>query len=250
MRFGRVASVRMGVLGLVTSAGACLIPLGGVAQDDPGLATPGPTPVLLIPGWGDTAADLLPLQDRMQSAGWPREHASALTFSDSFGSNEEHAVEIDQAIARLLQRTGRSQVDIVAHSMGGLAVRVFLGEDGDPRVRRIIFLGTPHRGTVTALFARGDGGAEMVPGSEFLERLDEVPPPYHAPDILALRSPLDLVVIPNASAILPGVRNEEICCPTHQGLLGDEEAFRTIWQFLMVGSRASSPAGVDRQRAR
>ena len=240
MRFGRVAFARMGVLGFAAAASACLVPVGGAAQAEPGLAVPGLTPVLLVPGWGDTAADLFPLRERMRRAGWPGAHLSVLTFANSVGSNEEHAAEIDQAIARLLEHTGREQVDIVAHSMGGLAVRLLLAEEGVRSVRRVVFLGTPHRGTVTALIARGDGGDEMVPGSEFLEGLNRGLPSHALPEMLALRSPLDLIVIPNASAILPGARNEEICCPTHQGLLDDEGVFRRIRQFLEA-DRETSP---------
>ncbi len=247
MRFGRVVSARMGAFGLVTAAFACLFPLGGEAQDEPGLATPGLTPVLLVPGWGDTAADLLPLRERMRNAGWPGEHVSALTFVDPVGSNEEHAAEIDQAIARLLMQTARDQVDIVAHSMGGLAVRLLLAEEGDRRVRRVVFLGTPHRGTVAALLAGGDGGGEMVPGSGFLEGLNGPPPPHHGPEMLALRSPLDLIVIPSASSILPGARNEEICCPTHQGFLDDAGTFRRILRFLEAPGE-TSPGASGAQR--
>lgn len=41
-------------------------------------------------------------------------------------------------------------VDIVAHSMGGLLVRQYLSHHVDHRVRRVIFLATPHFGTNVA----------------------------------------------------------------------------------------------------
>jgi len=49
---------------------------------------------LLVPGWGDTAADLLPLRASLTGSGWSGEQVSALTFADAFGSNGEHAAEI------------------------------------------------------------------------------------------------------------------------------------------------------------
>ena len=232
MRVRRVASVRSGALGVAISGALFPLPLLCATQHEPGATPLGHVPVLLVPGWGDTAADLRPLWDGMTGSGWPGERVFALTFSDAFGSNGEHAAEIDEAITRLLEQTGEEQVDIVAHSMGGLAVRLVLASDTQRRVRRVVFLATPHRGTVMALFGWGDGATEMVPGSEFLEQLNKVPLPHDAPEALALRSSLDLVVIPNDSAILPGVRNEEVCCPTHQGLLTDGEALRRIRAFL------------------
>ena len=243
MRVRRVASVRRGVLAVGISGVLFPLPLLSAVQHEPGPAPPGHLPVLLVPGWGDTAANLLPLRNGMTGSGWPGERVSALTFSDAFGSNVEHAAEIDEAISWLLERTGEDQVDIVAHSMGGLAVRLVLASDTQRLVRRVVFLATPHRGTVMALFGWGDGATEMVPGSEFLERLNRVPPPHDAPEILALRSSLDLVVIPSDSAILPGVRNEEVCCPTHQGLLTDGEAFRRIRAFLTATDEASLRPG-------
>jgi pimeloyl-ACP methyl ester carboxylesterase len=40
------------------------------------------------------------------------------------------------------------KVDIVAHSMGGLAARIYVQEmGGDRRVDRLIMMGTPHRGS-------------------------------------------------------------------------------------------------------
>lgn len=243
MRVRRVASVWSGILAVAVSGALLPLPLLCAAQHQPGPAPPGHVPVLLVPGWGDTADDLLPLRDSLTGSGWPGEHVSALTFSDAFGSNGEHAAEVDGAITRLLEQTGEEQVDIVAHSMGGLAVRLVLASDTQRRVRRVVFLATPHRGTVMALFGWGDGAAEMVPGSEFLEQLNKVPPPHDAPEILALRSPLDLVVIPSDSAILPGVQNEEVCCPTHQGLLTDGEAFRRIRAFLTATDEVSLRTG-------
>jgi triacylglycerol lipase len=190
-------------------------------------------PVLLVPGWGDNAPDLQPLVIRLIEAGWPQTRISALTFRDPVGSNREHAEEVAQAVETLRSLTGSDRVDVVAHSMGGLAVRYYLQfQEGHQVVRRAVFLGTPHRGTVAAMLAWGDGGREMVPGSDFLSRLndnDGIPPGV---EVLAIRTPVDLRVIPGSSAMLPGARNLEICCPTHPGLVDDEDTARAVAQFL------------------
>ena len=244
MRVRQVASVWSGALAVVVSGALLPLPLLCAAQHQPGHV-----PVLLVPGWGDTADDLLPLRDSLTGAGWPGDYVSALTFSDAFGSNGEHAAEVDGAITQLLEQTGEDQVDIVAHSMGGLAVRLVLASDTQRWVRRVVFLATPHRGTVMALFGWGDGATEMVPGSEFLEQLNKNPPPHDASEILALRSLLDLVVIPSDSAILPGAQNEEVCCPTHQSLLTDGEAFRRIRAFLTATEEVSLRPGALQRRS-
>ncbi len=206
--------------------------------DDPPVGAES-VPVLLVPGWGDPASVVSPLARRLASEGWRSSHLRALTFRDPVGSNEANARELEAAIEALRAATGAERVDIVAHSMGGLAVRHFLQDRGGAEVvRRVVFVGTPHRGTVTALLARGDGGKEMVPGSPFLERLNGEDGEVVGVELLAIRSPLDLVVIPRSSAMLPGARNVEVCCPTHHGMLEDDRTFEIVRDFLRGGPGA------------
>ncbi len=217
-------------------------PRGGVDADP----TEGPVPVLLVPGWGDQAPDMAPLRDRLTDRGWPESRVAALTFRDAFGSNHDHAEEVDLALRTLRTLTGADGVDVVAHSMGGLAVRHFLrtGESADA-VRRVVFLGTPHRGTAAAVLAGGAGGREMVPGSEFLMELNRGAPVPEGVEALSIRTPVDLRVIPASSARLvgTGVENVEICCPSHNGLVDHEETFLEILRFLEEG-----PVGEDGTR--
>ncbi len=66
-----------------------------------------------------------------------------LIVVDPFGSNGDDVSEVAVAVELLCHFTRNDRVDIVAHSMGGLAVRGFLEERGDLGVRRIVFLGNP-----------------------------------------------------------------------------------------------------------
>lgn len=194
-------------------------------------------PVLLVPGWGDDADDLAALRARLVEAGWTPYSVSALSFENSVGSNGVHADEVGRAVEALGHVTASPQVDIVAHSMGGLAVRSYLlTNPGDVRVRRVVFLATPHRGTVTAAIAWGDGGRELFPGSQFLAQLNEGRPRSDV-EMLSVRTPLDMRVVPGSSAMLPDAYNIEICCPSHRGLLDDSETFDEVRLFLLYGSK-------------
>lgn len=209
-------------------------------------------PVLLVPGWGDQAPDLEPLRHFLVREGWPDTRIAAVSFPDPFGSNERNAVDVGAAVERLRALTGAEQVDIVAHSMGGLAVRYFLRthEGAAEQVRRAVFLGTPHRGTVAAILAWGDGGREMVPGSDFLTELNAedrgVPEGVEG---LAIRTPVDLRVIPGSSGLLPGALNLEICCPTHNQLVEDERTLSAAVNFLRYGEEGVPDAERPGQRA-
>ncbi|MEO5343001.1 MAG: alpha/beta fold hydrolase [Gammaproteobacteria bacterium SHHR-1] len=109
-----------------------------------------------------------------------------------------------------LKAQGVGQLDIVAHSMGGLVSRELLTHprwrDADlPRVDQLIMLGTPNQGSELARFrglaewrdqfaellsgdfhwlgfifdGAGEAGIDLLPGSRFLQRLNARPNPPH-----------------------------------------------------------------------
>jgi len=198
-------------------------------------------PVLLVPGWLDTARDLAALRIRFQAAGWS--HVETLTFRDPTGSNRDHAQEIDSVVTQILAETGASEVDIVAHSMGGLATRWYLMTQDPAPVRRAAFLGSPHQGTLAAHLAWGVGGDEMTPGSDFLETLNGAPPLPDGVTALTVRTPIDALVLPGESATLAGVEDRTVCCPTHAGLLQDDEVFRVVIDFLEGADASTADSG-------
>jgi triacylglycerol lipase len=195
------------------------------------------TPVLLVPGWLDTGRDLAALRIRFLASGWDDEEVFTLTFREATGSNRDHAHEIAAAVDSLRARTGKSEVDVVAHSMGGLATRWYLLRESGAAVRRVVFIGSPHRGTRSAHLSWGGGRPEMMPGSPFLDTLNtEAPAP---PDVeaITIRTVIDTHIVPGESATLPGVDDFEVCCPTHAGLLDDAEVFEIARDFLEHGAR-------------
>ncbi len=195
-------------------------------------------PVLLVPGWFDTGRDLAALRIRLRAAGW--EHVETLTFRHRTGSNREHAAEIDSVVTQMLASTGEGEVDIVAHSMGGLATRWYLKSRSEAPVRRAVFIASPHRGTVSAMLAWGAGSDEMLPRSQFLASLNEGPVVPPGVEAITIRTPIDTHIFPPASATLPGVPDHTVCCPTHAGLIRDEKVFRLVSEFLEEGGGATA----------
>lgn len=203
---------------------------------------PGHPPVLLVPGWSDRASELEDFRLRLVRAGWDSTRVLSLDFHDPVGSNLSHAAEVAAAVERLRRQTGAPEIDIVAFSMGGLAVRHYLlFGGGQARTRKVAFLATPHRGTAVAVFAWGEGGREMIPGSPFLQRLNGDTPPGEV-EMAAFRTPVDTRVVPHTSAVLPGATNVEICCPGHSEMLRDAETFVRVADFLL---RVPTPGSVQ-----
>ncbi len=126
------------------------------------------TPILLVPGAGDNGVRAyVTLGTRLDQDLRP---VYALTFAHPHGDVYMQAEMIADAIARIRARTGATQVDVVAHSKGGIALAVYLasGDDGDAGgtwlntaygdvgtryrgdVRRAVFVATPLGGIDTA----------------------------------------------------------------------------------------------------
>lgn len=196
-------------------------------------------PILLVPGWFDTDRELAALRIRLVAAGWAGDAVETMSFGSPTGSNRDHAEEIAAAVFELRERTGAEQVDIVAHSMGGLATRWYLLHEGEAPVRRVAFIASPHRGTYTAYLSWGDGRLEMKPGSAFLDTLNAAIAVPIGTEAITLWTPLDTHIIPNSSALLVGFPDYRVCCPTHAGLLRDAEVFRVVRRFLEDGYEKS-----------
>lgn len=157
----------------------------------------------------------------------------AIDFRDRFGGNTEHAAEIAAALRQLLNDTGAQSADVVAHSMGGLALRYFLlFGDGAPHVRRVVFTGTPHAGTWAAYLGWGKGAADMRPGSPFLRTLGNGPAVPRGVDALCIHTPTETRVLPRRNALLPGVRCQRVWTVSHARMLRSRRVFAAIRAFL------------------
>jgi pimeloyl-ACP methyl ester carboxylesterase len=121
------------------------------------------------------------------------------------GDVRRTAKRVQEEIERLAQRSGFAYVDVVGHSLGGLVATYCLKVlDRGRRVRRVVTLGTPHRGTPLALLGACLLGAvsraiwQMIPGSPLLRELALRPVPIGS-EIVALGSDADRVVPPRSS---------------------------------------------------
>jgi len=112
-------------------------------------------PVLLVPGAGLDAtsfSDLYAmeytgLQQQLTSLGY---RVFVMTFSHLHGDNYIQAEQLADAISRVREITGQRKIDIIAHSKGGMAARLYLSNMAATHyrddVRRYVMLGTPNLG--------------------------------------------------------------------------------------------------------
>jgi triacylglycerol lipase len=175
-------------------------------QDDLGGA-PGKRGVLLVHGFVCNRGLWNPWMKRLRDAGTPY---VAINLEPVFGSIDRYVAAIETAVAQLEDATSMAPV-IVAHSMGGLAVRAWLRHpSAATRVHSVVTIGTPHAGTWLARLAMAQNARQMQEGSPWLREL-------RAGESLAIRALFtcyfghcDNIVFPAHNATLEGATNRHV----------------------------------------
>jgi triacylglycerol esterase/lipase EstA (alpha/beta hydrolase family) len=166
-----------------------------------------------------------------------------LGFGDLRKSAAHLAQEVDQILATCPREATHGRVDIVAHSAGGLAARYyvkFLG--GDRRVHALVTLGTPHHGTVTSmLMPVATVARQTLPGSDFLQELNEGDEVVKGVKYTSIYSPTDGVVVPPASAVLEGAANVKLRGLTHWGFLWRPKVYKAIREAIDYSHERHAP---------
>jgi pimeloyl-ACP methyl ester carboxylesterase len=135
-------------------------------------------PVLLLHGFLGTRGSMFMLERRLANDG-------ICVFSFNLGSFNTRDIRasaflIHRKIESILRQTPVTKIDIIGHSMGGLIGLYYVKKlGGHEKVRKLIMMGTPQRGTWSALAGVATVGLwspsswQLLPGSRFLRELQD-----------------------------------------------------------------------------
>jgi triacylglycerol lipase len=124
--------------------------------------------VVLVHGFLATAGVLRPLRERLEHEGHP---VASFTHAPGIG-----VAELAARVGDAVGRSRAERIQLVGHSIGGLAARWFVEAlGGDPRVVRTVSLGSPFWGVRLrrARLLPGELGRDLEPESPLLARLRE-----------------------------------------------------------------------------
>jgi triacylglycerol lipase len=190
------------------------------------------TPVIVVHGYAQNRVDFLRIAHECARSGVGPVYGFNYPW---FASIRASAERLTRFVEGVLRETGADQVDIVAHSLGGLVALEYVHGAGAQRVRRIVTIACPHAGVAWRGPIVGACGPMLRGGSGFLvERAGRaVPVPC-----LNLYSTHDNVVHPPAASALArrGARDQAIPHVGHLAILFHPVAARAVVSFLRSGS--------------
>ncbi len=188
--------------------------------------------MLFVHGYAHNPAVFWFLMARLRGAGSTSLHA--VTLTPPWGSIARYAKQVSAAADRVLSECKHRELDIVAHSIGGVATAYylkFLG--GRDRTRKFVSLAAPLRGTYSSYLGIGACARETRFESEFLKHADFKAGDFSSVELHTMSGGLDFYVLPHTSASLgePVVRHE---FPNlgHAGLLISEAVALKIAEVL------------------
>jgi triacylglycerol esterase/lipase EstA (alpha/beta hydrolase family) len=169
---------------------------------------------------------------RLRRAGLTSLHV--VTLTPPWGSISHFAKQVSAAADQVLSECKHRELDIVAHSIGGVAAAYylkFLG--GNEKTRKFVSLAAPLRGTYVSYLGIGACARETRYESEFMEHANFGPSDFSSVELHTMRGGLDFYILPHTSASLTGpVVRHEFPNLGHAGLLVSKAVALKIAEVL------------------
>ncbi|MFD7612666.1 esterase/lipase family protein [Streptomyces sp. NPDC059828] len=232
------------------SGGPGAVESGCASPETSALPTPAAAafpPAVLLHGFIDNRSVFVLLRRHLAREG--RRPIESLNYSPLTCDIRSAAELLGRHVEEVCTRTGRPEVDIVGHSLGGLIARYYVQRlGGDRRVRTLVTLGTPHSGTsVVPLASAHPLVRQMRPGSDVVEEL-RLPAPGCRTRFVSFWSDLDQLMVPLETACIDHpdlqVRNIRVSGIGHLALPVHPAVAAIIREVLEPSERGTVPGAV------
>ncbi|MEQ1567030.1 MAG: alpha/beta fold hydrolase [Myxococcota bacterium] len=197
--------------------------------------------VVCVHGYSQNASNFHGLRQSLERAGYP---TVGLSLGYLLAPMTWYAHRLEQKLDAQLERDGAQAIDVVAHSMGGVVLRMVLARRPDLRERigTVITLGSPHRGTAAAR------GIPLLPEvralkrrSKLLAELPQLPEMLPRARLVSIAGTADTVVYPLDTALVPGTHHVVLPGVGHAGLLASEVAWEAVRKALDAAETELTP---------
>lgn len=193
-----------------------------------------PPPLVLVHGLWDSPRLFRRLQERLAGARAPL-LIPHLGHGLGVVPLRQLAVQLGEQIHGAFG--SHQPLDLLGFSMGGVIARTWLQlEGGQGRVRRLISVGSPQRGTWTAQPWPGHllaSIADMKRGSRLMQRLNGDLSGLAGVECLSFYCPTDTMVVPGWQAVLPLGERRRLPVWTHQQMIRHPRAVDLLARELL-----------------
>lgn len=156
----------------------------------------------------------------------------AVNLEPVLGSIDDYRDTVAAAVKTLRQATSLAPV-VVAHSMGGLAVRAWLAAASDPsEAHRVVTIASPHGGTRMARRSLAKNVGQMRIGNEWLANLWSREPPSTRARFICFWSHCDNIVFPTRTATLAEADNRHLAATAHVQMALHPAVFDTVLELV------------------
>lgn len=190
---------------------------------------PRETPAVLVHGIFSSSQDMTRMAQHLRRAG-----REVFTPDLAPAGGDVGVDELAQQLALFVQEKLRGRrFDLVGFSMGGLVGRYYLQRLGGlEQVDHFVSLATPHHGTILALLNGRTGGRQMRCSSDFLCDLDRDADRLRGVKFTSFYTPLDLMIVPARSSVMPQAQNIRIWAALHPSLILEKRCLRAVADAL------------------
>ncbi|NBX92578.1 MAG: alpha/beta fold hydrolase [Proteobacteria bacterium] len=183
-------------------------------------------PILFIHGIFHNKSAFFYLKQKLAAKGW--HHFREMDLLTSVYTIPRLAERVRCEVDKLREEYQTDQIDIVAHSMGGIIARYYLQKlNGDGVAKNLITLGTPHQGTQWSKYSLLPHIRELQPASNLLKELNGLEPPQKTRAV-SVSGTLDIMMSPATAPQWSGVRHIELKNVGHAGLLFSKRVFQIV----------------------
>jgi len=195
-------------------------------------------PLVFVHGLGGHRGNFTPMRAWLWSRGRRRAYAVGLPGGCDLVTLGRHLGEVIHEIAQVNSLPDDAQVDVVAHSMGGVVARLAICELAvAARVHTLVTLGTPHGGTHPARFAGTIRCRDLRPDSPVALRLKSQEPWAGGPRLVPFWSRSDPLMQPPGTARVDGADNREVEGATHIDWMLSRAVWAEVLDALEAGGR-------------
>ncbi|MFD0047760.1 esterase/lipase family protein [Actinomycetes bacterium NPDC127524] len=176
-------------------------------------------PVIFIHGAGGNSSNFNSIKNYLKTQGWSDDELYAIEMADKTGNSLNNARQLAPFVDEVLKKTGKSKVDIIGHSAGGINTLTYILNGGGSKVNDVVTLGSPNK----FITSKAPAGTDL----------------NHKIRYTSIYSTSDIVV-PAWLSTLQGAKNVQISGVDHVGLIFNSKVNALIKEGLNGGGTNSN----------